>query len=42
MDLMDLYNIDNNRGLRIPKRYIRDMENPINRFSDVEFINRFR
>jgi len=43
MDLINLYiDVINNRRQRIQKRYIRDMENPVVRFSNVEFINRFR
>lgn len=45
MDLFDdfLNFYDNNElEVRVPKRYIRDMENPIKLYHDYEFLERFR
>lgn len=42
IELINFYNHAAEINKRVPKRYIRDMQNPIDFYNDKEFINRFR
>lgn len=42
IELVDFYNRAEENNERVPKRYIRDMQNPIDFYDDKEFFNRFR
>jgi hypothetical protein len=41
LNLIDFYDwVDINES--VPKKYVRDMQNPIDYYNDKEFLNRFR
>ncbi|XP_060846164.1 uncharacterized protein LOC132925817 [Rhopalosiphum padi] len=42
VELVNFYNRAEENNERVPKRYIRDMQNPIDFYDDKEFFNRFR
>jgi len=42
VELVNFYNRAEENNERVPKRFIRDMQNPIDFYDDKEFFNRFR
>ncbi|CAI6377409.1 unnamed protein product [Macrosiphum euphorbiae] len=42
VELVNFYNRSEENNERVPKRFIRDMQNPIDFYDDKEFFNRFR